>query len=71
MCVFSQIKDMKHIEQKFHSVAWVMPQGRDLGVLVSVGICDGAPLTAHPSIYNYRQTVLETVPLFDKLCCFS
>ena len=26
-CVFSKIKDFKHIEQDFNSVAWVMPQG--------------------------------------------
>ena len=31
--VFSQIKDRKHIEQNFHSVAGIMPQGCDLGVL--------------------------------------
>ena len=31
--VFSQIKDRKHIERNFHSVAWVMPQGWDLGKL--------------------------------------
>ena len=31
--VFSQIKDRKHIEHNFHSVAWIMPHGRDLGVL--------------------------------------
>ena len=31
--VFSQIKDRKHIEQKFHSVAGIMPQGWDLEVL--------------------------------------
>ena len=33
LCVFSQIKDRKHIEQNFHSVAGVMPQGSNLGVL--------------------------------------
>ena len=27
LCVFSQIKDRKHIEQNFHSVARVMPWG--------------------------------------------
>ena len=47
LCVFSQIKDTEHIKRKFHSVAWVMPQGWDLGVLgvktFSVEICDGAP----------------------------
>ena len=34
--VFSQIKDIKHIRQDFHSTAWVMPQGWDLGVLWGV-----------------------------------
>ena len=33
LCVFSQIKDRKHIEHNFYSVAGVMPQGRDLGYL--------------------------------------
>ena len=32
LCVFSQMKDIKHIRRNFHSVAWVMPQGSDLGV---------------------------------------
>ena len=27
------MKDSKHIRRDFHSVAWVMPQGRDFGVL--------------------------------------
>ena len=31
--VFSQIKDIKHIERDFHLVTWVMPQGWDLGEL--------------------------------------
>ena len=31
LCVFSQIKDRKQIEQNFHSVARIMPQGWDLG----------------------------------------
>ena len=31
LCVFSQMKDRKHIEHKFHSVAGVMPQGWNLG----------------------------------------
>ena len=39
-----------YIERNFHSVAGVMPQGWDLGVKnFSVGICDGAPSTAHSS----------------------
>ena len=31
--VFSQIKDIKHIDQNIHSVTWVIPQGWDLAVL--------------------------------------
>ena len=37
LCVFSQMKDIKHIRWDFHSTAWVMPQGWDLGVLWGVG----------------------------------
>ena len=33
LCVFSQIKDRKHIEHNFHTVAGVMPHGWDLEVL--------------------------------------
>ena len=29
LCVFSQIKDIKHIIHDFYSVAWVMPQERE------------------------------------------
>ena len=53
--MFSQLKDRKHIEHNFHSVAGVMPQRWDLGELgggvknSSVGICHGAPSTAHSS----------------------
>ena len=32
LCVFSQMKDIKHIRRDFHSVAWVIPQGWDLGL---------------------------------------
>ena len=33
LCAFLQIEDRKHIEQNFHSVAGVMPQGWELGML--------------------------------------
>ena len=33
LCVLSQMKDIKHIRRDFHSTAWAMPQGWDLGVL--------------------------------------
>ena len=32
LCVFSHMKDTKHIRQDFHSVPSVMPQGWDFGV---------------------------------------
>ena len=31
LCVFSQMKDIKHIRQDFHWVPWVMPKGLGLG----------------------------------------
>ena len=36
LCVFSQMKDIKHIRRDFHLAAWVMPQGWDLGVPLGV-----------------------------------
>ena len=35
LCVFSQIKKRKHIEQNFHSVAKVIPRGGTAGCLGS------------------------------------
>ena len=32
LCVVSHMKDIKHIRRDFNLVAWVMPQGSDLGV---------------------------------------
>ena len=32
LCVYSQMKDVKHIRQDFHSAIWIMPQGWNLGV---------------------------------------
>ena len=37
VCVFSQMKDIKHIRRDFHSIAWVMTQGWDLGVPWELG----------------------------------
>ena len=36
LCVFSQMKDIKHIRRDFHLTAWAMPQWWDLGVLWGV-----------------------------------
>ena len=38
VCVFSQMKDTKHIRRDIHSVAWVMPKGWDCGVLGCPGV---------------------------------
>ena len=48
--MFSQIKDRKHINQIFFSVAWVKIGGAGRVKNFSVGICDGAPLTARSSL---------------------
>ena len=32
LCVYSKMKDIKHIRRDFHLATWVMPQGSDLGV---------------------------------------
>ena len=49
LCTFSQIKGRKHIEQNFHSVAWVMSQGWDLGVLGgSKTLAWGFAMEPHP-----------------------
>ena len=57
--MFSQIKVRKNIEQNFHSVARVMSQGWDFGVLgvknLSMGIWDGAPSTAHSSVFCFQK----------------
>ena len=37
LCVYSQMKDVKHIKRDFHSAAWVMSHGWDLGALWGVG----------------------------------
>ena len=48
--MFSQIKERKHIEQNFHSVAKVMLRGAGGVKNFSVGICDGAPSTVRSSL---------------------
>ena len=60
--MFSQIKDRKHIEQNFHSVAGVMPRGGTWGAggikNFSLGVWDGAPSTAHSSHNFYFPMVI-------------
>ena len=47
LCVFSPIKDRKHIEQNFYSVAGVMPQGWDLGCWGSKTLAWGFAIAPH------------------------
>ena len=48
VCVFSQMKDT-HISHRFYSVAWVMPQGWDLGAL---GVPRGSFFFKHGHVAN-------------------
>ena len=47
LCAFLQIKDRKHIEQNFHSVAGVMPQGRLGGAGWSKTLAWGFAMAPH------------------------
>ena len=38
LCVYSKMKDIKHIRRDFHSVAWVMPQEWDLRCRRGLGV---------------------------------
>ena len=40
-CIFSQMKDIKHTRWDFHSAAWVMARGWDLGVPWGGGGAEG------------------------------
>ena len=33
LCIFSQMKDIKHIRRDFHSASWVMPRGGTCGTV--------------------------------------
>ena len=69
LCVCShKLKIKKHIEQNFYSVAGVIPQGWDFGVLevkknFSMGICDGAPSTARSSLFCAYMVPYAPLPL--------
>ena len=65
LCVLSQIKDRKHIEQNFHSVAKSCPgvglRGAGGVKNFSEGICDGAPSTACSSCSSEYLKLLELI----------
>ena len=68
--MFSQIKDRKHIEQNFQSVAKVLPLVGTAGAggvkNFSVGICDGAPSTARSSLNLFL--IIFSWPPSSKIC---
>ena len=61
LCAFLQIKDRKHIEQNFHSVAGVMPQGWDL-VVGSKAFAWGFAMT-HNRLCILVYSIKRVVPL--------
>ena len=58
LCVYSQMKDTKHIRQDFHSVPWVMPQGRDFGAL-------GVPRGSKKFFFKHGHVVYQ-IDMDDK-----
>ena len=38
LCVFSEMKDIKHIKRDLYSITWGMPQGWDFGALGCPGV---------------------------------
>ena len=57
LCVFSQMKDIKHIRRDFHLAAWVMPQRWDLGVPWGGGL--------------WGQKIVFFFPKFNQIWCVS
>ena len=56
LCVFSQMKDIKHIRRDFHLATWVMPQGWDLGVPWGLGGGFFSPISAR---FGVRVTYMN------------
>ena len=53
LCVFSQMKDTKHIRRDLYSVPWVMPQGWDFGAL-------GVPRGSKKIFFEHGHVVYQT-----------
>ena len=57
LCVFSQMKDTKHIRRDFRFVTWVMPQGWDFGATQGIGTQDCTlPSINFPEEPYYRKS---------------
>ena len=68
MCVLTKL-NFKQIEQNFHSVPWVMPQGWDLGVLGVKFLAKGfvmAPHWLHILAFNF---ICKVCFLINNLPC--
>ena len=72
LCTFLQIKDRNHIEQSFHSVAGVMPQGWGLEVLGGSKILAwGFAMAPHwlcILVLSYKQFELREISLHILPC---
>ena len=53
LCVFSRMKDTKHIRRDFYSVTWVMPQGWDFGAL---GVPRGSIFFSNMVMWHIKST---------------
>ena len=78
LCAFLQIKDRKHIEQNFHSVAGVYPRSGTWGCWVGQKLKGGdlrwGPLTAHSSLsmsFSFPIFFLFSFFLFASFLSFS
>ena len=64
LCVFSQMKDIKHIKLTFYSVAWVMPKGWDF---VGMGCPGGLKHSWNIVMWHVKLTGMTS----RKECKFS
>ena len=67
LCVFSQIKDRKHIEQNFHSVARVIAPGWDLWVLGGQTLAWGFAVEPHRlrALVSFEVLWFQTINLYN------
>ena len=77
LCVFSQMKDTKHINRDFHSVAWVLSQGWDFWAL---GVPGGQFLFKHDHVgvrskcqisFNFDYHVISKISMQNFECVLT
>ena len=62
LCVFSQMKDAKHIRRDFHSYPWVMPEGWDFGAL-------GVPRGSKKKFSNMIMWYIKSTGMISRREC--